>query len=48
MVPIYYGDILSTFMSKGGRSRIVFKADAISTPERRLGLHELKLAGNGR
>lgn len=47
--PIYYSDILSAFMAKGGRSRIVFKADAIeyAFPNGRLGLHELKLAETG-
>ncbi len=48
-VPIYYSDILAAFMNKGGRSRIVFKADAIeyAFPNGRLGLHELKLAETG-
>ena len=48
-IPIYYSDILSAFMAKGGRSRIVFKADAIeyAFPNGRLGLHELKLAETG-
>lgn len=47
--PIYYSDILSAFMTKGERSRIVFKADAIeyAFPNGRLGLHELKLAETG-
>ncbi len=47
--PIYYSDILGAFMNKGGRSRIVFKADAIeyAFPNGRLGLHELKLAETG-
>ena len=48
-VPIYYSDILAAFMNKGGRSRIVFKADAIvyAFPNGRSGLHELKLAETG-
>ena len=47
--PIYYSDILSAFMQKGGRSRIVFKADAIEYefPNGRVGLHELRLAETG-
>lgn len=48
-VPIYYSDILSAFMQKGTRSRIVFKADAIEYvfPNKRQGLHELRLAETG-
>ncbi|MCB0770137.1 MAG: ATP-binding cassette domain-containing protein, partial [Flavobacteriales bacterium] len=48
-VPIYYSDILSAFMNKSDRSRIVFKADAIeyAFPNGRVGLHELKLAETG-
>jgi ABC-type multidrug transport system ATPase subunit len=48
-VPIYYSDILSAFMNRGGRSRIVFKAESIeyTFPNGRLGLHELKLAETG-
>ncbi|MCC6939692.1 MAG: ATP-binding cassette domain-containing protein [Flavobacteriales bacterium] len=45
-VPIYYSDILAAFMSKVGRPRIVFRADAIeyTFPNGRIGLHELHLA----
>ncbi|MBK6831337.1 MAG: ATP-binding cassette domain-containing protein [Flavobacteriales bacterium] len=45
-VPIYYSDILQAFMSRVGRPRIVFKADAIeyTFPNGRLGLRELHLA----
>ena len=45
-VPIYYSDILQAFMSKKGRARIVFKADAIeyTFPNGRLGLKELHMA----
>jgi len=45
-VPIYYSDILQAFMSKQGRSRIVFRADGIEYhfPNGRKGLHELHLA----
>lgn len=48
-VPIYYSDILSAFMAKGGRSRIVFKADGIeyTFPNGKLGLHELHMAETG-
>ncbi len=48
-VPIYYSDILSAFMQKGTRSRIVFKADAIeyAFPNGRVGLHELRMAETG-
>jgi len=48
-VPIYYSDILGAFMNKGGRSRILFHADAIEYvfPNGRMGLHELKLAEAG-
>ena len=48
-VPIYYSDILGAFMSKNGRPRIVFKAEAIeyAFPNGRLGLHELHLAETG-
>lgn len=48
-IPIYYSDILSAFMQKGSRSRIVFKADAIeyTFPNGRIGLHELRLAETG-
>lgn len=48
-IPIYYSDILSAFMQKGPRSRIVFKADAIeyTFPNGRMGLHELRLAETG-
>jgi ABC-type multidrug transport system ATPase subunit len=48
-VPIYYSDILSAFMTKGRRSRIVFKAEGIeyTFPNGRVGLHELHMAETG-
>ncbi len=48
-VPIYYSDILGSFMSRNGRPRIVFKADAIEYvfPNGRQGLHELRMAETG-
>lgn len=48
-VPIYYSDILGAFMSRNGRSRIVFRADAIEYmfPNGRQGLHELQMAETG-
>jgi ABC-type multidrug transport system ATPase subunit len=48
-VPIYYSDILASFMSKAGRPRIVFRADGIeyAFPNGRLGLHELNMAETG-
>ncbi|MFT3885079.1 MAG: ATP-binding cassette domain-containing protein [Flavobacteriales bacterium] len=44
--PIYYSDILASFLNGDGRERIVFKADAIEYefPNGRTGLHELHLA----
>lgn len=44
--PIYYSDILASFLNGDGRERLVFKADAIEYefPNGRVGLHELHLA----
>lgn len=44
--PIYYSDILASFLNGDGRERLVFKADAIeyAFPNGRVGLHELHLA----
>lgn len=48
-VPIYYSDILSSFMSKADKPRIVFRAKAIeyTFPNGRVGLHELNMAESG-
>ncbi|MEX1132350.1 MAG: ATP-binding cassette domain-containing protein [Flavobacteriales bacterium] len=48
-VPIYYSDILASFMSKVDKPRIVFKAKAIgyTFPNGRVGLHELNMAEAG-
>ena len=48
-VPIYYSDILSAFMAKKGRARLVFKADGIEYkfPNGRMGLHELHMVEPG-
>ena len=45
-VPIYYSDILAAFMSRTGRPRTVFRAEAIeyAFPNGRTGLHELRMA----
>ncbi len=44
--PIYYSDILASFLNGEGRDRLVFKADSIeyAFPNGRLGLHELHMA----
>lgn len=44
--PIYYSDILASFLSGEGRERLVFKADSIeyAFPNGRVGLHELHMA----
>ena len=44
--PIYYSDILASFLQGKGRSGIVFKAEQIeyTFPNGRLGLHELHMA----
>jgi ABC-type multidrug transport system ATPase subunit len=44
--PIYYSDILASFLEGKGRAGIVFKADSIeyTFPNGRLGLHELHMA----
>jgi ABC transport system ATP-binding/permease protein len=44
--PIYYSDILATFLTGEDRERLVFKADSIefAFPNGRLGLHELHMA----
>lgn len=44
--PIYYSDILASFLEGRGRTKIVFKAEAIeyTFPNGRLGLHELHMA----
>lgn len=44
--PIYYSDILASFLNGEGRDRLVFKADSIeyAFPNGRIGLHELHLA----
>ena len=44
--PIYYSDILSSFLNGEGRDRLVFKADSIEFefPNGRVGLHELHMA----
>jgi ABC transport system ATP-binding/permease protein len=44
--PIYYSDILSSFLQGEGRERLTFKAEAIEYvfPNGRTGLHELSLA----
>lgn len=48
-VPIYYSDILSAFIAKNGRARLVFKADGIEYlfPNGRMGLHELHMVEPG-
>ncbi len=47
--PIYYSDILGSFMDRGGGIRTVFKAEKIeyAFPNGRIGLHELDLAEVG-
>lgn len=47
--PIYYSDILASFMQRGNRPDIVFRADAIAYqfPNGRQGLHTLDLAETG-
>ncbi len=44
--PIYYSDILASFLNGEGRDRLVFKADSIefAFPNGRVGLHELHMA----
>ena len=44
--PIYYSDILASFLQGDGRERLVFKADSIEYvfPNGRTGLHELHMA----
>ncbi len=44
--PIYYSDILASFLNGEGRERLVFKADSIeyAFPNGRVGLHELHMA----
>jgi ABC-type multidrug transport system ATPase subunit len=44
--PIYYSDVLSSFMHREGGDRLVFKADSIeyAFPNGRIGLHELHMA----
>lgn len=44
--PIYYSDILASFLQGDGHERLVFKADSIeyAFPNGRVGLHELHLA----
>jgi ABC-type multidrug transport system ATPase subunit len=44
--PIYYSDILASFLQGEGRERLVFKADSIeyAFPNGRTGLHELHMA----
>ncbi len=44
--PIYYSDMLSSFMHREGGDRLVFKADSIeyAFPNGRIGLHELHMA----
>ena len=44
--PIYYSDILASFLNGDGHDRLVFKADSIeyAFPSGRVGLHELHLA----
>jgi ABC transport system ATP-binding/permease protein len=47
--PIYYSDILSSFMAKADKPRVVFRADAIeyTFPNGRIGLHQLSMAESG-
>jgi ABC-type multidrug transport system ATPase subunit len=47
--PIYYSDILASFMSKADKPRLVFRADGIeyTFPNGRMGLHELDMAETG-
>lgn len=48
-VPIYYSDILASFMSRAGKPGLVFRADGIqyTFPNGRMGLHELDMAETG-
>jgi len=48
-VPIYYSDILASFMAKTDKPRIIFRAEAIeyTFPNGRMGLHELNMAESG-
>jgi ABC transport system ATP-binding/permease protein len=47
--PIYYSDILASFMSKADKPRLVFRAEGIeyTFPNGRMGLHELDMAETG-
>lgn len=47
--PIYYSDIMASFMAKDDKPRIVFRAQGIeyTFPNGRVGLHELNMAETG-